>query len=157
MQDDDESSWLDHMTGYLSWRVTGPDIHNPYKALPSTATLKRMTSDAPFLMQHICIRCSCDGHEVMVIVNPDAPRIQSNHPSVASLSNRDVIGYLHRNNLDQTIADEIEKIRLEILKVVQAQEAQKAAKPSQAQTEKKEKQKPATAAKPEAGMRIIRR
>ena len=106
--------WFDHMTGYLKWKVVGPDIKNPFKTPPPPHILRRMFEQVDFLSQFIQIRCLCDGYEVMSIFNPYTPRIQSDHPSISRMSLGEVVGYLERAGIDEFINSEIKRIQSEI-------------------------------------------
>jgi hypothetical protein len=108
------STWFDLMTGYLKWKVIGPDIQNPFKTPQTLANLHRMLTQRDFLCQHVSVRCMCDGYEVMMIVNPNLPRIVSNHPCINTMPLGDIIDYLQRNNLDDFIEKELERIQVEI-------------------------------------------
>ena len=108
------STWFDLMTGYLKWKVIGPDIHNPFKPPIPLSNLSRMLSQREYLCQHVTIRCMCDGYEVMMIVNPYLPRIVSNHPCISQIPVGDIIDYLQRHNLDDFIGAELEKLEAEI-------------------------------------------
>jgi hypothetical protein len=107
-------TWFDHMTGYLKWKVLGPDINNPYKTPLPYHSLNRMTIQQDYLAQYIQIRCMCDGYEVMVIANPANPRIISNHPCISTLDHTVIVDYIHRAGLDQFIESEMDRIRNEI-------------------------------------------
>ena len=108
------STWFDHMTGYLNWKVIGPDITNPFKTPHTLGTLNRMASQRDFLCQFVSIRCMCDGYEVMIISNPEKPRVLSNHPCISNMEVTEIVDYLHRHNLDDFIASQIDQIEQEI-------------------------------------------
>ena len=110
----DGGTWFDLMTGYLKWKVIGPDIHNPFKAPHSLANLTRMMTQRDYLCQHVSVRCMCDGYEVMMIVNPSLPRVISNHPCINTMPMGDIIDYLQRHHLDDFIEAELNRIQEEI-------------------------------------------
>lgn len=154
---DDGKTWLDHMTGYLTWKVSGPDINNPYKQPPTVPFLRRMLVDEGFLMSHVTVRCTCDGHEVMLLTNPTCPRIQSDHPSVSSLSTNKIMEYMLKNKIDELIFTEVDKLRVEVDALVKALESKKT--PNEKKGLKPKAAGPAKpSAKPqETQLRIIRR
>lgn len=106
--------WLDQMSGYLNWHVYGPDMSNPYKSPPPPATLRRMLEDPAFFSANLCMRCTCEGHEILVIADPSKPRVQSNHPCVSEITKQEVLEYIDRSGLVKLIASETEKIRKEL-------------------------------------------
>lgn len=107
-------TWFDHMTGYLKWKVIGPDINNPFKTPIPFHVLNRMANQRDFLSQYIQIRCMCDGYEVMIIINPNQPRIVSNHPCISGMDRGEIVDYVRRSGLDEFIDDEIDRIEKEI-------------------------------------------
>ncbi len=108
------STWFDLMTGYLKWKVIGPDINNPFKPPIPLANLTRMLNQRDYLCQHVTIRCMCDGYEVMMIVNPNLPRVISNHPCISTIPIGDIIDYIQRHHLDDVIEAELDKLEAEI-------------------------------------------
>ncbi len=108
------TTWFDLMTGYLKWKVIGPDINNPFKAPIPLSNLSRMLNQRDYLCQHVTIRCMCDGYEVMMIINPNIPRIVSNHPCISTIPVGVIVDYLQRHHLDQVIESELEKLEAEI-------------------------------------------
>jgi hypothetical protein len=113
------STWFDLMTGYLKWKVIGPDINNPFKPPIPLANLSRMLNQREYLCQHVTIRCMCDGYEVMMIVNPNLPRVVSNHPCISTIPIAHIIDYLQRYHLDDFIEAELEKLEAEIREQVE--------------------------------------
>lgn len=107
-------TWFDQMTGYLKWKIVGPDIHNPFKTPLPIHLLNRMSNSREFLNQHIQIRCMCDGYEVMMLSNPNHPRISSNHPCISAVDQHLIVDYIQRAGLDQIFDAEIDKIQEEI-------------------------------------------
>jgi hypothetical protein len=108
------STWFDRMNGYLKWKVIGPDIHNPFKPPPALSVLSRMANNREFLCQHISVRCTCDGYEVMRISNPNIPRIESDHPCITTTPIDEIIFYLQRHHLDEFIETELNRLQSEI-------------------------------------------
>jgi len=102
------------MDGYLKWKILGPDITNPFKTPLPFHTLHRMVNQREYLYQHIQVRCMCDGYEVMVIFNPNQPRISTDHPTLSSMKRSDIVDYIRRSNLDEHFDSEIDRIEEEI-------------------------------------------
>jgi len=117
------STWFDYMTGYLKWKIIGPDIHNPFNTLPPLHILRRMSQQIDFLSQYVHIRCLCDGYEVMNIQNPCSPRVVTDHPSIAKLSITEIGSYMEREGLDQHVADEMARLQEDILTLLTRNEA----------------------------------
>lgn len=109
-----QKTWFDHMTGYLKWKILGPDINNPFKPPVSYHLLTRMANQREYLAQHIQIRCMCDGYEVMIIANPANPRVTSSHPCISSMPHDLIFDYITRAQLDEFIEEEIDRITEEI-------------------------------------------
>lgn len=114
----EHKTWFDHMTGYLRWKVIGPDIFNPYKVLPPLHVLKRMTNDLDFLGQFINVRCLCDGFEVMNIQNPCLPRVWTDHPVILRLDMHIIGNYMRRTGIDEFIHSEMVRIQEEVTTLV---------------------------------------
>ncbi len=49
-----------------------------------------------------------------MIVNPNLPRVISNHPCISTIPVGDIIDYLQRHHLDAVIEAELEKLETEI-------------------------------------------
>jgi hypothetical protein len=107
-------TWFDQMTGYLKWKVLGPDINNPFMKPIALHTLNRMAANRDYLNQHIQVRCMCDGYEVMMISNPSQPKIISNHPCITGMDRSAIVEYIRRVALDDFIDQEIDRIEEEI-------------------------------------------
>jgi hypothetical protein len=158
-QDSDEQKiWFDYMDGYLNWKVSGPDINNPYKQIPTIPYLKRMLTDENFLMTHIVVRCTCDGHEVLILNNPTSPRIQSDHPCLTSLPANAIMDYIFKNKLDEMIYAEVDKIKEDIRLLVKSLEGKKPAEEQRKDAKSKANNPTKPMGKPkDNGPRIIRR
>lgn len=154
--------WFDHMNGYLTWKVFGPDIHNPYSKEIPYRQLQRMASEWDFLNQYIHVRCLCDGYEVMTLNNPLAPRITSNHPCVSSMKREDIVDFMSMTKIFETIAVEAQKIQDEIREHLKAREdkfAQSKDGQKKSLSKKDQKIKPSAPATGGSGMpyRIVKR
>jgi hypothetical protein len=114
VEDVRSKTWFDHMDGYLVWKIIGPDITNPFKSPLPFPMLHRMANQREYLNQFIQIRCMCDGYEVMVISNPNAPRISTSHPTLSRMERHDVVDYIRRASLDEYFDAEIDRIQEEI-------------------------------------------
>jgi hypothetical protein len=112
--DDSRKTWFDHMTGYLKWKILGPDINNPFKSPLPLHQITRMANQRDYLAQHVQIRCLCDGYEVMIIANPGNPRIISSHPCISTMPQEVIVDYINRTGLDEFINNEIDRIGDEI-------------------------------------------
>jgi len=121
-QEHAKCTWFDHMTGYLKWKIIGPDIHNPYKTPLPFHTLHRMAHQRDFLNQFVQVRCMCDGYEVMIIMNPNQPRIISSHPCISQMDRGDIVDYIRRAGLDDFIDTEIDRIQAEIIEYLHMRE-----------------------------------
>jgi hypothetical protein len=117
-----QKTWFDHMTGYLKWKVIGPDIHNPFKTPLPIHILCRMVNQREYLSQYIQVRCLCDGYEVMIITNPNAPRVISNHPCISQMDKGEIVDYIRREGLDAVIDAEIDRIHEEITNYLKMRE-----------------------------------
>lgn len=106
--------WFDHMHGYLTWKVYGPDIHNPFSREIPFRQLQRMATEWDFLNQYVHVRCLCDGYEVMTLINPLAPRIMSSHPCVSSMNRDEIVDYMKLTKIFESIAFEAQRIQDEI-------------------------------------------
>lgn len=112
--EESRKTWFDHMTGYLKWKILGPDINNPFKTPLPLHQITRMANQRDYLAQHIQIRCMCDGYEVMIIANPGNPRVISSHPCISTMPQDIIIDYINRTGLDEYINSEIDRIGNEI-------------------------------------------
>ena len=144
-------TWFDQMTGYLKWKILGPDINNPFKKPIPLHTLNRMASNREYLNQHIQVRCMCDGYEVMIISNPSQPRVISNHPCITGMDRGAIVDYIKRVALDEFIDQEIDRIEEEIRNHVRGRAKEKDETTEFLTAAKEAKAKPATPgiAKPE--------
>ena len=115
-------TWFDHMTGYLKWKILGPDITDPFKTPLPFHTLHRMAKQREYLNQFIQVRCMCDGYEVMVISNPNAPRITTSHPTLSTMKRSEIVDYIRRTHLDEQFDSEIDRIQEEILNYLRLRE-----------------------------------
>jgi hypothetical protein len=148
------------MEGYLTWKVFGPDIRNPYKSELPIATLRRMVENHDALAQGVNVRCLCDGFEVMSVTNPLKPRVTSNHPCISAMRKDEILAFMEESGIFEMIETEMEKIRVDLLTYL-AEREKRAPETNAQAAEKKKSKAPAKEVeqkKPSSqNMRIVRR
>jgi hypothetical protein len=109
-----EDHWLFKMQGYLSWRVTGPRINNPFEVSYPDRVLIAMAQHRDVVKSHLKVRCLCDGHEVLAADNLSFPQISTNHPCLGGISRSLVQTFLIFYKVDQEIEAVIDRIQEEV-------------------------------------------
>ncbi|RIL11798.1 MAG: hypothetical protein DCC75_01640 [Proteobacteria bacterium] len=138
-------NWLEKMGSCLSWKVIGPDIHNPYAPVLPERMLFELAYRTERLKKILTVRCMCEGYEVMQIKNLQSPMIITDHPCVNAMTYAEIYEFLEEYGVNKKVEEEITRIQEEIKALLgkkeQEEENDKSPKARKNKPGKKESQK----------------
>jgi hypothetical protein len=109
-------NWLDKMQSFLTWSIKGPEFDNPYASPISDKLLVAMIENFEILQEHITVRCTCDGAQILTIRNLAKPIVKTDHPCVNSLTQLEILMAAERLGVPKIIVDQASRIREVLLR-----------------------------------------
>lgn len=154
-----KGNWFEKMDGFLNWKVIGPDIHNPFGPAISDRVLLELAHKRDVLRKQFNLRCMCDGHEVLMIKNIEAPQINTDHPCISELSRAEIFDYLDEHGVTDQINKEMDRVQQEIKDELKRRELELQAQKDLRERTRKTltKDKADKFKKSDNGFRIVRR
>ncbi|NMC62946.1 MAG: hypothetical protein GYA55_07230 [SAR324 cluster bacterium] len=112
--DDFEASWLDRMHSFLRWQIIAPKPSVPFGKSISDSVLKELIECKEVLIRLIKMRGMIEGDELVMVggLDPKSPRsltIETDNPSISSLSKADFHSYFERRGVYTWIFKELEE------------------------------------------------
>jgi len=107
-----EASWLDRMHSFLRWQIIAPKPNVPFGKSISDSVLKELIDSKEALIRLIKMRGMIEGDELVMVggLDPKSPRsltIETDNPSISSLSKADFHSYFERRGVYAWIFKEL--------------------------------------------------
>lgn len=110
-----EPSWLERMHTFLTWKISPPEISNPYKQPLSDKALNELATDKSVLVKFIEIRAMMDGEELVKISDLSALNVKTAHPHISKMRKAEIKEYLSNFGIFGLVEKEIPEIQKNIM------------------------------------------
>ncbi len=124
-ESDQDYNWLDKMQSFLTWSIKGPEFDNPYASPISDKLLVAMIENFEVLQEHITVRCTCDGAQILTIKNIAKPIVKTDHPCVNDLSATEILMAAERLGVPKIIVEQASRIREVLLRELRERQKNK--------------------------------
>lgn len=103
--------WLQKQHAALQWRLSGPNVHNPYDALSSEQKLRDYVADRFELLRVCRVQGFLSDALVVQINDMETMEFRTDHPNLVNLLREDLEKYLKSSGVWETMASEFKKLQ----------------------------------------------